>query len=206
MALRAGASLVSASSVVLIAALAAPPSAHAVDSGAAAAAALLKQSAPLTTGAIPPRAVTGTVELGKSGLPVPRFVSLKSGKVNVRNGPGEGYAIAWTFTRASLPVEVIAEFDTWRRVRDSDGSVGWVLQNLLSSKRTAVVAPWAAGEPKPLHTSPSETGTVAAYVEAGIQADVASCHANWCKLTGRGFSGWIEQTSLWGVYPGEEIP
>jgi SH3-like domain-containing protein len=179
--------------------------AYAVDTGAAAAAALLLPSAPTVTGAIPPKGAP-TVETGKSGQPLPRFVSLKAGRVNVRVGPGEGYSIAWTFTRAALPVEVIQEFDTWRRVRDSDGSVGWVLQNLLSSKRTAVVAPWAAGEPKALHATPSPKGAVTAYLEAGLQADIASCHQDWCRLTGRGFSGWIEQTQLWGVYPGEEIP
>jgi SH3-like domain-containing protein len=137
---------------------------------------------------------------------LPRFVSLKAGKVNVRAGPGEDYDIAWTFTRQALPVEVIQEFDTWRRVRDSDGSVGWVIQNLLSSRRTAVIAPWAAGEPKPLHATPAATGIVTAYVEAGVLADVSTCHQRWCRLSGGGFSGWIEQEQLWGVYPGEEIP
>ena len=85
--------------------------------------------------------------LGKSGLPVPRFVSLKAGRVNVRVGPGEDYKVAWVFTRPALPVEIIQEFDTWRRIRDSDGSVGWVFHSLLSGKRTAVVAPWTTGEP-----------------------------------------------------------
>jgi SH3-like domain-containing protein len=179
------------------------PASRAGDTGAASAAALLSPTAPPANGG---SSRAASVDTGKSGLPLPRFVSLKAGKVNVRVGPGEGYAIAWTFTRTALPVEVIQEFDTWRRVRDSDGSVGWVLQSLLSAKRTAVVAPWAAGEPKPLHASPTATGPVTAYLEAGIQADIAACHANWCKLSGRSFTGWIEQTQLWGVYPGEEIP
>jgi SH3-like domain-containing protein len=175
------------------------------DTGATAAAALLS-GGPATTGSLPPKNAPLPVTTGRSGLPVPRFVSLKAGKVNVRVGPGEGYAIAWTFTRSALPVEVIQEYDTWRRVRDSDGSVGWVLQNLLSSKRTAVIAPWAAGEPKPLHASPAAKAAVSAYLEAGVLADVASCHQSWCRVTGTGFSGWIEQDQLWGVYPGEEIP
>jgi SH3-like domain-containing protein len=180
-------------------------SAHAVDSGAAAAAALLKPSAPASA-ATPSTAAVAAVETGKSGLPLPRFVSLKASKVNVRVGPGEKYAIAWTFTRAALPVEVIQEFETWRRVRDSDGSVGWVLHSLLSSKRTVVVAPWALGEPKALYATPAEVAAVTAYVEAGIQADVGSCQRSWCRISGRGFAGWIEQAQLWGVYPGEDVP
>jgi SH3-like domain-containing protein len=180
------------------------PSAYAVDTGAAAAAALLAPT-PLPE-APSPSAGSAAVETGKSGLPLPRFVSLKASKVNVRVGPGENYAIAWTFTRAALPVEVIQEFDTWRRVRDSDGAVGWVLQSLLSSKRTVVVAPWSSGAPKPVHAAPASDAAVTAYVEAGIQADVPTCQRNWCRISGRGFSGWIEQSQLWGVYPGEEIP
>jgi SH3-like domain-containing protein len=175
------------------------------DTGAGAAAALLS-AAPLTTGSIPSKEQPPAATTGKSGLPVPRFVSLKGGRTNVRIGPGESYAISWTFTRAALPVEVIAEFDTWRRVRDSDGSVGWVLQNLLSSKRTAVVAPWSDGGPKALRGSPMATAAVSAYLDAGVLADVGACHQNWCRLSGNGFSGWIEQDQLWGVYPGEEIP
>jgi SH3-like domain-containing protein len=175
---------------------------HALDTGAATAAALLSSSPPSAAAA---HSGAMTVETGKSGLPLPRFVSLKSSRVNVRVGPGEGYPIAWTFTRAELPVEVIQEFDTWRRVRDSDGSVGWVLHSLLTSKRTAVVAPWAAGEPKPLRAAPSDGAAIAAFLEAGIQADVARCRDAWCELSGRGFAGWIEQDQLWGVYPGEEI-
>jgi SH3-like domain-containing protein len=81
------------------------------------------------------------VTMGKSGLPLPRFVSLKAGRVNVRVGPGEDYKVAWVFTKSQLPVEVIQEFDTWRRIRDSDGQMGWVFHSLLSAKRTAVVTP-----------------------------------------------------------------
>src|SRR5450759_14844 len=71
-----------------------------------------------------PLAVPGSEKV-VSGLPVPRFVSLKAGRVNVRVGPGEDYKIAWIFTRPGLPIEVIQEFDNWRRIRDSDGTVGW---------------------------------------------------------------------------------
>jgi SH3-like domain-containing protein len=184
-------------------ALAQPIGPRSDDSGAAAAAALLAPD-PTVTDSIPPKPdVPGAV--GKSGLPLPRFVSLKSNKVNVRVGPGESYGIAWTFTRGALPVEVIQEYDTWREVRDSDGSVGWVLQNLLSSKRTAVVSPWDASAPKALRAAPTATASVSAYLESGVLADVGACHQNWCRLSGNGFYGWIGEDQLWGVYPGEEI-
>ncbi len=144
-------------------------------------------------------------DLGKSGLQVPRFVSLKAGRVNVRVGPGEDYKIAWVFTRTGLPIEVIQEYDTWRRIRDSDGEVGWVFNSLLSGKRTAVVTPWAKGEPQPIRADATSGATVTAYLEPGVMGTVERCRSGWCQIKGKGFDGWIEQDRLWGVYPNEQI-
>ncbi len=143
--------------------------------------------------------------VSKSGLQVPRFVSLKAGRVNVRVGPGEDYKIAWVFTRTGLPIEVIQEYDTWRRIRDSDGAVGWVFNSLLSGKRTAVVTPWTKDEPQPIHAAASPSAAISAYLEPGVMGTVERCHGGWCRISGKGFDGWIEQDHLWGVYPNEDI-
>lgn len=140
-----------------------------------------------------------------SGLPIPRFVSLKASRVNVRIGPGENYEIAWVFTRPGLPIEIIQEFDNWRRIRDSDGTVGWVFHSLLSGKRTAVVAPWSDGDLQPIRVSASPQAAVSAYVESGVLAEIKYCDTGWCRLSGNKFDGWIAQDQLWGVYPDEEI-
>ena len=92
-------------------------------------------------------------QTGASGLGLPRFVSLKSDKVNVRKGPSTDQAIVWVFNRAGLPVEVIAESENWRRVRDSEGADGWVLHSLLSGRRTVLIAPWSKD-----HESDSDHG------------------------------------------------
>ncbi len=140
-----------------------------------------------------------------SGLPVPRFVSLKAKRVNVRVGPGQDYGISWIFTRIGLPVEVIQEFDTWRRVRDSDGSVGWVFHSLLSGKRTGVVAPWGEDAPIPIRRRPDDAAAVTAYLESGVVGDVRTCRVQWCRINGKGYDGWIRQDRLWGVYPDETV-
>lgn len=145
------------------------------------------------------------VRTGASGLPVPRFVSLKAGRVNVRIGPGEDYKIAWVFTRPGLPIEIIQEFDTWRRIRDSDGTVGWVFHSLLSGKRTAVVAPWSRDAPRPIRASASPDAAVTAFLEPGVMAEIDHCADGWCSLSGPNFSGWIAQEQIWGAYPGERI-
>ncbi len=144
-------------------------------------------------------------KLGPSGLPLPRFVSLKAGRVNVRVGPGNDYRIAWVFTRSGLPVEVVQEFDNWRRIRDSDGTEGWVFHSLLAMKRTAVVAPWQSGDPLAIRAEPADTGEITAYLQPKVVAKVNECQAGWCQLADPRFKGWIRQDRLWGVYPDETI-
>jgi SH3-like domain-containing protein len=143
--------------------------------------------------------------VGPSGLPIPRFVSLKAEKVNVRRGPSSDHPVAWVFQRKGLPVEIVAEFENWRRVRDSDGAEGWILQNMLSGKRTATVAPWKQGQTVPLRDSPNAAAPLVAQVGAGVVGEVSNCTGEWCEVTAGGYDGWVEQTQLWGVYPGEAV-
>jgi len=140
-----------------------------------------------------------------SGLPVPRFVSLKADKVNVRSGPTRDHAVAWVFTRAGLPVEITAEFETWRRIRDADGTEGWVYHSMLSGRRTALVSPWKGGEPTALYAEPSRSSSVRARLEPGVLGKVDHCDGRWCRFFDSGYDGFVEQERLWGVYPGEKL-
>lgn len=144
---------------------------------------------------------------GKSGLPLPRFVSLKSGRVNSRIGPGVTYAVDWLYLKAGLPVEIIQEFDNWRKIRDSDGSEGWINQTLLSSRRTAIVTPWQKGKKTQISVleEPNKAARTVAYVEPGVMGQISSCDGNWCEVTFDGHTGWMTQTLLWGAYPGESV-
>jgi SH3-like domain-containing protein len=145
------------------------------------------------------------------GPQVPRFVSLKSDRVNLRQGPGTEYPTAWVFRRAGLPVEVIKEFEGWRQVRDAEGTTGWVLGSMLSGRRTAVILPWLVrpgqGEPPfaVLRDDDSEGARAVAQVEAGVLAGIIGCDGRWCRVSVGGFRGYIEQTKLWGAYQGEVI-
>lgn len=140
-----------------------------------------------------------------SGLPVPRFVSLKADRVNLHEGPSRDHHITWVFQRAGLPVEVTAEFDVWRKVRDSEGTEGWVLHSLLSGRRTALIAPWKKGDVFTLRAQPAPNATPVAQLQSEVIAGIRSCDGRWCHISGDGFDGYIPQTSLWGVYPNEKI-
>jgi SH3-like domain-containing protein len=140
-----------------------------------------------------------------SGLPVPRYVSLKSDHVNVRAGPTKDNDVAWVYTRSGLPVEITAEYENWRRVRDSEGAEGWVYHSLLSGRRTAVITMKTKDELAPLRESADESSVVVARLQAGVVAQVKRCAAGWCHVAGEGFDGWIEQQRLWGVYADEKV-
>ena len=143
--------------------------------------------------------------LTTSGLPVPRYVSLKSDHVNVRAGPTKDNDVAWVYTRSGLPVEITAEFENWRRVRDSEGAEGWVYHSLLSGRRTAVITMKSKDELAPLYDRADETSALAARLQAGVVAQVKKCDEHWCRISGDGFDGWIEQQRLWGVYADEKV-
>lgn len=145
------------------------------------------------------------VPLGGSGLPVPRYVSLKSDHVNVRAGPTKDNDVAWVYTKSGLPVEITAEYENWRRVRDSEGAEGWVYHSLLSGRRTAVVTMKNKDELAPIYDTADPKSAVAAKLQAGVVAQVKRCKDGWCRVIGAGFDGWIEQQRLWGVYADEKV-
>jgi len=147
----------------------------------------------------------GTAVGSVSGLPLPRFVSLKADRVNVRRGPNKDQDVRWVYTRAGMPVEIIAEFENWRRVRDWEGAEGWVYHSLLSGRRTAIVVPTLKNDLVPLYEDHDLKSAVVAKLQAGVLGSLKSCTGTWCEFAGKGFDGWIRQDRLWGAYPNEKI-
>jgi SH3-like domain-containing protein len=141
----------------------------------------------------------------QSGLPMPRFVSLKADRVNVRAGPTREHEVTWVYTHAGLPVEITAEYGNWRRIRDWEGSEGWVYHSLLSGRRTAMVTPKDKEDLVPLHEAPRAQSPVTARLEAGVRATLKRCNGTWCQLAGGQFEGWVEQYRIWGAYPSEKL-
>lgn len=137
-----------------------------------------------------------------TGLKIPRFVSLKSAEIYMRSGPGTRYPILWVYNRKNLPVEVINEYDNWRKVRDPDGEEGWMLGTLLSGERTALIT---SDQPVSLYKSRDRGAQRTAWLESGVIANVEKCSASWCLVRVGTFSGWLEKSSLWGVYENEQI-
>lgn len=129
----------------------------------------------------------------------PYYQSLKSDSVHMRVGPGTNHPIEWVMQRRNMPVRVIAEADTWRRIVDPSGTVGWVHQQTLSSRRYAVVV----GEPRLLRRGPQADAAAVARLEPGVIGRLFECRDGWCRLEAGGFRGWIALAEIWGAEPGE---
>lgn len=136
-----------------------------------------------------------------SGLPLPRFVSLRSDEVNLRTGPGTRYPVDWTYLRRGYPVEIISEFESWRRIRDWEGTEGWVHQSMLAGRRTMVVL----GQIRSLRGSQTEDAKPVAMVEAGVVGELVECPKDspFCRVQVSGHSGWLRRTEFWGIHRGE---
>jgi SH3-like domain-containing protein len=135
-----------------------------------------------------------------TGLPLPRFVSLRSAEVNLRTGPGNTYPIDWVYKRRHMPVEVIAEFDNWRKIRDWQGAVGWVHQNLLDGRRYALIT-----AEQLLLSRPAADAAPVARLMPGVIAALVACEPEWCRLEIDGREGWLARDGIWGVYPTESF-
>ena len=135
----------------------------------------------------------------ETNLPLPRFVSLRASKANVRRGPSLSHRIDWVFKRPNMPLQVIAEYGHWRRVIDRDGQGGWVHYRMLSGARTVLINE----ESTALRTRPEDTALENAMLEPGVVARLGDCNPEWCQLTAGGYRGWVPKTQLWGVTPAE---
>lgn len=134
-----------------------------------------------------------------TSLPVPRFVTLAADEVNVRTGPGTRYPIRIVIRRGGLPVEIVKEHETWRKIRDVDGDEGWVHKAMLSGRRAVIIK----GQIQPLLRKPDDTAPPVAKLEPGVIASLQACTAEWCDLKASSYEGWIRKTALWGVYAHE---
>ena len=136
-----------------------------------------------------------------TGLPLPRFVSLRAGEVNLRTGPGVQYPVDWVFHRQHLPVEIIAEYGTWRKVRDWQGTQGWVHQSMVGAGRTFIVT----GDTRTIRRKGDPKSGPVARVEAGVIGKLLSCPDlnGWCRVEEAGHQGWLRRVEFWGVLRNE---
>ena len=144
--------------------------------------------------------------VGRStGLPIPRFASLRADEVNLRAGPGTQYPIDWVFKHQNMPVEIEREFDVWRLVEAPDGTKGWVHQATLVGARTFFIPDGPA--PVPLRAAPSDTAAAAALLQPEVIGRLLRCDSGqeWCRVSVHGIDGYLKRVSVWGLLPDEAV-
>nr|WP_196260113.1 SH3 domain-containing protein [Pelagibacterium limicola] len=173
---------------------------------------LLLALTPVLHGVVPALAQDQTGVGPSSGLPLPRFASVRNAQTNVRVGPGTRYNVAWVFLRAGIPVEIVQEFDTWRKIRDVEGAEGWLHQSLVAGARAGIITPWASEGQVALRVSADPGSGVRAWLTPNLIVSIRRCTGVVCDVRishagaeGRSvdYAGFVEQSALWGVYPGE---
>lgn len=142
-----------------------------------------------------------TVFAADKGSPLPRFATLRADEVNLRTGPGERYPIEWVFTRKGMPVEIVAEYDVWRKIRDWQGTEGWVHQRMIAANRAVIVR----GDTRPLYGDADAKSPVVARAEPGVIARLLECQGPWCRVESQNIRGWLRRSEIWGVYPDEDV-
>lgn len=136
----------------------------------------------------------------ESGLPLPRFASLRFDEVNLRRGPSGDHQITAVYQRKGLPIEILGEYRDWRRVRDYEGDTGWIKRTQLSAERTAIVLDAVA----PLRRVPAGDGRVVARLSPGLVLELRSCPDSWCSVRVLGYRGYVLRDALWGLSEAEE--
>ncbi|WP_119167425.1 SH3 domain-containing protein [Algihabitans albus] len=159
-------------------------------------------SAAQQTGSISVPAVepAGSQRVGDStGLPLPRFASVRASEAKMRIGPGLRYPAEWVYRLRNMPVEIIQEFDAWRKVRDWEGTEGWMHQSLLAGQRTVIVM----ADETLLLREPDEEAAGLARLQRGLVARLEACRQDWCAVSASGYRGWLPRTTVYGVFAGE---
>jgi len=131
-----------------------------------------------------------------------RFVSLRSDEVNVRVGPGVRYPIKWQFRQKLIPVEIVQEYDTWRKIRDWEGAEGWVHKAMLSNRRSIIIT----GRGVTLRRRSSDEAPAVARLARGIVAKLEKCTPAWCRIEVDGYEGWLRREGFWGLRKNETFP
>lgn len=146
-------------------------------------------------------ALPAFAQISGSGLPLPRYVSLRAGEVNLRTGPGVQYPVEWIYRKSGLPLEIIAEYKTWRKVRDWEGAQGWVHQTMLSANRTFIVT----GATRTVLAKAEASARPIARVQPFVTGQLMTCPeaSDYCRVQVEGFDGWLLRTDFWGVLKAE---
>ena len=131
-----------------------------------------------------------------TGYDIPRFVSLKSDKINLRVGPSINYPINLTYIKKNYPIEIIDEFDVWRKVRDHKNNTGWIKKGLLKGDRFILTGL----DNKNVKIFNYPDGIEIGIIKKNNILRLEKCLEDWCFISNQLIEGWITKDGIWGAY------
>src|ERR1043165_6556572 len=123
-----------------------------------------------------------------------RYVSQRSDKAYLREGPSFAHKVLWIYRHRSYPFAVLAEFDVWRRVQAPDGTIGWMAASMLTDQRSVLVT----GKGRVPITANPDGGKVSALADPGAVALLKACTRETSRIHGESVDGWIAKSRIWG--------
>ncbi len=140
-----------------------------------------------------------------TNYPIPRFATTDNDEAFVRTGPGKKFPIKWVYNKRAIPVEIILEYDAWRKIRDKDGQIGWIHKGLLSGKRAGFILSDKPEQLVLIYAVNSENARAVAKIQHGAHVMINECQQRFCKVKSQGYEGWVQRNSIWGIYPNENF-
>lgn len=125
------------------------------------------------------------------------FASLRANETNVRAGPGQNYPIKFSYRLKGIPMQVISEYDNWNEIKDYEGQSGWVMQSLLTKKRTLMIR--TSKEFINLYKKNNEKSRVLLRLENNVIGDYLKCVEGWCAIEVADKKGWVKEEDVFGV-------
>ncbi|MBM3580031.1 MAG: hypothetical protein FJX34_04600 [Alphaproteobacteria bacterium] len=125
------------------------------------------------------------------------FASLRANETNVRAGPGQNYPVKFSYKLKGMPLHVVSEYDNWSEIHDYEGQSGWVMQSLLTKKRTLMVR-----TKKPfviMHKKNNEKSRAIYHLENNVIGNFLKCVDAWCALEIKDKKGWVKKEDVFGI-------
>ena len=122
------------------------------------------------------------------------YLILKNNEVNVRYGPGFDYPIKFIYKKKYLPVIILDNSETWRKIMDFENNSGWIHISQLSKRKTGI----NKKENSIIYKRPTIFSKPLAKLERGRLLLISKCKKKWCKTKTGNFTGWTLKKNIWG--------
>jgi SH3-like domain-containing protein len=128
-----------------------------------------------------------------------KMVSIVGNDVNMRSGPGTKYKVMWELGNG-FPLMVLKRSGQWYRVRDFEGTIGWVHQDVVNRSPHMIIKVHKKSRKRiNVRSGPGTKYRIVAKAYYGVVFKTLKQQNGWVKVQHeKGVTGWIKRSLLWG--------